>query len=607
MQVRETSIRWKFLWLMMFAGIFALSILACVFVRQAVQRDRILNRVDSKWTAFYEVPPRRGSIRARGGSILAISEKTYEVVLDPTALGNDVLIADVLSRELDLSLGELLPMIQEARANGSRYLRIKDGLTHAQMVDIHNLNLKGVFISENYQRYYPFKDQMSPHTIGFIRTRDNVYFQAEKAFDKMLSGSSGRIYYQRDSKWGRIPETTYVDREVVNGRDVYLTIDENIQTVCDIELEFAIERNRASWGLVAVMDPYTGEILANAVRPTFDPNECVRGATVDAIAANPLYGYVVEPGSIIKPIMIAGALERGYVDLDKMYYCPASLKVKDIVVTEAHKGFGFGWITVEEGVVRSSNVCMAQIGTDMGLNQMMTVLEGAMLFEKPGLGMPTETAGLLPEHAVKNKRGVYPEKFDTDEATAAYGQGPAMSPLAIMCAYAEIANGGYSVQPRIVLGTANDIGGIVGSVDRKTSGYAAYKPGRTERLSRDHPYKEETVEAVRKILIDVVNSEHGTGKRARLSSGLTVAGKTGTAQVKLPGRDGYAEGKYLASFIGFFPAERPKYLVLVMFMSPRGKFYGGEIAAPVFAKVADRICYLDRISPEVYVKSKSAA
>ena len=599
--VSSTSIRGKYRWLTAMAGCLGAIILTLVFLEQTTYRDSLLNQLDSKWTAYYEVPPRRGAIRARNGSILAISEKRFNIILDPIALGNDRITAHLLSRALDLDYISLSDEISAAKASDNRYLPIKKRLSQADMIKVHTLNLKGVFIEENYSRYYPYKDQMSPSTVGFVRERDGVQTQSESAFDSLLTGVPGIVYYQRDKRWGRIPGTELVDREVVHGRDIYLTLDESIQTVCETELDLGMEECKADWGLVAVMDPYTGEILADAVRPTFDPNECVAGGTVDRVAANPLYGYIVEPGSVIKPIVVAGALQLGAVKTSMQFYCPPSLKVKDIVITEAHKGMGYGTISLDTAVVKSSNVYMAQLGMELGLNTLMRIFDNAMLFTKPEMGMPTEARGLKPEHAVKDKRGRYPEIFDTDEATAAFGQGIAITPLALLTAYAELANGGYPVQPKIVLGSAKDIGGIVGEVDRKSSGYVAYTAKSGNRLKRKRLYSDATVEAVKKMLVDVVHSDIGTGHNARLASGLTVAGKTGTAEVHSK-YGGYAKGKYLSSFVGFFPAEKPKYVVLVMFMAPKNKYYGGQVSAPVFRKVADRICYLDRISPEVYAK-----
>jgi stage V sporulation protein D (sporulation-specific penicillin-binding protein) len=601
LKVSPTSMRWKHRCLTFIAGFLGVSLLTAVFLEQTYYRDSLLNRIDSKWTAYYEVPPRRGAIRARNGSILAISEKRFNVVVDPGMLGNDKITAQILSRELDLDFDSLVDEIASAKESGNKYLPIKKRLSQAEMIRVHTLNLKGVFIEESYSRYYPYKDQMSPYTIGFVRERDSVMTQSESAFDSLLTGIPGLVYYQRDKRWGRIPGTELVDREVVHGRDIYLTLDESIQTVCETELDLAMDEYRPDWGLVAVMDPYTGEILADAVRPTFDPNECVSGGTVGSIAANPLYGFIVEPGSVIKPIIVAGALQLGAVKVSQKFYCPSSLKVKNIVITEAKKGTAYGTITLDTAVIKSSNVYMAQLGMQLGLNRLMKILDNAMLLEKPGLGMPTEAKGLQPEHAVRDKRGQYPEVFDTDEATAAFGQGIAMTPIALLTAYAELANGGYPVQPKIILGSAKDIGGIVGEVDRKSAGYVAYSIPNKDRQKRKRLYSDATVEAVRKMMIDAVHTDAGTGKKARLASGLTVAGKTGTAEVHSK-YGGYAKGKYLSSFAGFFPAEKPKYVVLVMFMAPKGKYYGGEISAPVFRKVSDRICYLDRISPVVYAK-----
>lgn len=601
-QVNSATIKWKFIWLMGIACFIALIILVAVFYRQTYARDITLNALDAKWTAFYEVPPRRGSIRARNGSILAISEKRFNVVLDPTMLGNVVTTSDLLSRKLGVDLTQLLTGVREARDQNRKYFVVKHGIDQAKMVEVHNLNLKGVFVEEYYTRYYPYKDQMSPHTIGFVRSRDGVHRQIEEAYDELLTGQPGRVYYQRDSRWSKIPGTTYVDREVTHGRDVYLTIDESIQTVCDIELDIAIDEYKADWGIVAVMDPNTGEILANAIRPTFDPNLVADGGKVDEIASNPLYGYVVEPGSIMKPIVVAGALERGDVNLSQQYYCPSSIKVKNITISEAKKGIGYGQLTLDKAIIKSSNVYMAQLGKDIGLNSLMAIFEQSMLFAKSGLGMPKEAVGRKPEHAIKDKHGLYPEIYDTDEATAVFGQGISVTPLAILTAYSEIANGGYPIQPRIVLGSAKDIGGVVGNVDRKSAGYVAYRNRdarrfSSERLGSDNRvYSDKTVEQMRSMLVAAVHSKDGTGKKARLSSGLTVAGKTGTGQVYSK-YGGYAKGKYLSSFVGYFPADEPKYVVLVMFMNPRGKYYGGEVSAPLFRKVSDRICYLDRISP----------
>ncbi|MEP0814045.1 MAG: penicillin-binding protein 2 [bacterium] len=592
-------LKWRIICASLLMAFFSVFIIAFVVKWQTVDRDKVLEMMRSKWQASYEVPARRGAIRSRGGSLLAISEKTWEVVVDPLIVGDGAVASEKLAELFGGSKEELLARIADGKRKGSRYLKVADGLSQSEMVATMNLNLKGVFVSEGYRRFYPFKDQMSPHTIGFIRLRDDVHFQAESAFDEYLEGEPGQVFYQRDSKWGRIPESTFIQKEVRNGLDVYLTIDENIQIICDAELDVAFASNKAEWGLVSVMDPYTGEILACAVRPTFDPNECVRGAKVGSIAVNPLYGMVVEPGSIIKPIIIAGALDRGYITLDDKYYCPATLKIDDTTVSEAHKGKGFGLITVKEGIIKSSNVLMAQVGTDLGMNKLMEILDGAMLLERPGLGLPTETAGLPPNLAKLDKHGRYYEQYDSDEGRIAFGQGPAMSPLAILTAYAELANGGYAVQPKIILGTAKDVGAALEYAGLARTEYAPFKVSATDRLKRKQVYSKDTVEAVRQALVEVVHSDRGTGKAARLSSGLTVAGKTGTAQIHNPNGKGYLKGQYLSSFVGYFPAAAPRYVVMVMFKNPRGKYYGGEVSAPVFKRVADRICYLDRISPEV--------
>jgi cell division protein FtsI/penicillin-binding protein 2 len=380
-------------------------------------------------------------------------------------------------------------------------------------------------------------------------------------------------------------------------------------------LRQAVAGVSAQWGCVLVLDPHDGEVLGAATAPTFDPNEYARGNIGNEM--NVLTQRVFEPGSTAKPVLAAYAVERGWLNPDERFVCNRLLTINSYTIREAEASHVIGdnsGVPISEIVTKSSNIGMARVALSLGQDRVLDSYSGMGFFQRTGIELPVEAKGFRPcwseEKRLKHKVA-WPR---ITLATSGFGQGLCVTPIQLAAAYCIIANGGYAVRPTLVI--PEDSGAPVAQeaatpptpppgetlvslvenaptgVQRLLSrGEAQAAEMATDQTGRMRVLSQHTCNEVTQWLINVI--EKGTGKKAKLGR-CVAAGKTGTAQV--PSRyGGYLKGAYTASFCGFFPAEAPRYLVLVVIGQPRGKYYGGEVAAPVFKAVGDRISYMDKL------------
>ncbi len=419
---------------------------------------------------------------------------------------------------------------------------------------VRRLNLAGISSLREYRRYYP-AGEVAAHVVGVAGVDGQGLEGMELAFDRTLSGRAGRRLVRRDAL-GRDIRTLRVLRPARAGATLRLSLDGRLQYVAYQALKEAVARQRATAGMAVVLDPRTGEILALANVPSYNPNHLA--ASGPEQRRNRVITDALEPGSIFKPFTVASALEEDLVRPGTMIHCENGLmRVGRHRVHDAHP---LGRVAVQTIVQKSSNIGAAKIALHQENLQLWRQLRRFGFGLRPGTGFPGETRGIL--HSPSEW-----QRFD--RATIGFGHGIAASALQVARAYAVLANDGRRLPLTLRRLESNEV------------------PAGKRVIGAD------TARQVTGML-DLVVGPGGTGKRAGVA-GYGVAGKTGTAQK--PGPGGYQEGQYVASFAGFAPVEDPRLVAVVMIDEPQEAHYGGAVAAPVFRRVMERGLRFARVPP----------
>lgn len=527
------------------AGLFAVGG-RLVYV-QALAADRFSSLAADQRERIVVLSPQRGSIFESGGAELAISRGMTTIFANPHFVSEPRASAAALAPILGVPEPVLLDKL--SRESGFVYLTRK---TPAETADaVRALRLPGVdFVSES-KRFYP-AGTLGAHLLGFVGLDNEGLGGVEVRFDKALSGTPGEMFLETDPGGHSIPSGKFRLDPPVPGDDLVLTIDREIQHVAEVALAAAVEKWSARAGSAIVLDPRTGDILAMANLPTFDPNDFA-AAKPDA-RRNRAVVDVYEPGSANKVVTAAAALETGVKLPDDMMTVPDSLKVGNKTFHDAHP-HGVLQISFAEVIERSSNIGTIKVAQELGKQRLHEYLKRFGYGRATGLGLPGEASGLLP----------HPDGWwSTSLPTIAIGQGVAVTAIQITGVYATVANGGVAVAPRILKST----------IDHEGREHSA-PTSSTRRV-----ITAETAAVLTDILVRVTEGSHGTGEQAAVP-GYRVAGKTGTAQKPSPA-GGYSG--YVGSFIGFAPAERPALVVAVILDDPR-PIWGGVTAAPAFKEI----------------------
>ena len=449
----------------------------------------------------------------------------------------------------------------------SRFMWLNHKISESQAAIFQNLmrKVKAVIqVDEPYRKYT--NQRLMSHILGFCNVDNRGLAGIEQAWDTTLYTPPGQkiVVRRPGSQPASLLEEESEHRTVTP--IVTLTVDSRIQYVVEKHLFKAAQDNGAKWAASICMNPNTGEILAMASWPTYDASDRRTLLTAESLSNGAVSrGY--EPGSTFKPIYLSIALERGWAQKDEIFFCPARLKVADGYIKESYP-VAMGNIDTAQLLIKSSNVGMAQIGIRAERTKMYECLQSFGFGQETDIELPGVARGILPYP--ENWRGVTP-------ANIAIGQGLAVTPLQLITAMAPIVNGGKLMSPYIVKEAMNSRGEIV------------YKG--EPKVMRE-VITPETAEWIRGAMRRVVLE--GTGKRA--ATDITeLAGKTGTAQVPEKGK--YSATRYVASFIGFWPYDDPKYLMLVVIGEPTsGRIYGGELAAPPFKSIVEEMAELEYYS-----------
>jgi len=532
-------------------------LVARLFFVQIIRGGHLRQEATSIRTRDVILQPYRGNIYDRNHNALVTSIPAYSLYAHPDQIKNPGEVAGKIAAVLGVRREEILKKLD----NNASFVWLQHGVELDLVKKLEGIG--GLGFVETSTRSYK-QGSLAAALLGFVGDDNQGLNGLEKYYDHELQGMPGKMVLEIDARGRQIPQSAVVVERSKAGNNLVLTLDQTIQYYVERELDRIESDYRPKWAVILVMDPKTGEILAMGSRPTFDPSRW-RKFPREVWEKNPVTLYTYEPGSTFKMIIAAAALEEGVVRPADWFYDPGYIVVKGRRIY-CWERKGHGSESFAQAVENSCNPVFIQVGQKLGKEKLYKYVRGFGFGVPTGIDLPGEEAGVI---VPENKAS------ELDLATMSIGQSIAVTPVQLLTAVSAIANGGYLMQPHVVRAVEDASGKTI----RKVS----------PRVIRQ-VISSETARQLSGILEKVVLE--GTGRRA-LVEGYRVAGKTGTAQV--PGPGGYMEGKYVASFAGFAPADDPRIAVLVVVAEPRGgEYHGGEVAAPAFsAVVRDTLRYLE--------------
>ena len=538
-------------------------IFARAFQIQVVDSSALTKRALSQTTKTIKILPKRGAIYDRNLNELAVSLEVDSIYAHPRKVSGVASTARVLAPIVGMSRRT----IEKKLSSDKSFVWIK------RKIEISNdergviRSLAGIGTHKKSRRYYP-NHSLAANLLGFEGIDSKGLEGVEYSFDDYLKGEAKRVRGERDAR-GRVMLFEDVEKTAISsGMDVVLTIDKVIQHIAERALKKAVVEAGAKSGMALVMEPETGEILAMANMPTFDPNRFHRYGSKEW--RNRALADTFEPGSVMKAFLLAAVLDEGIVSSDDIFFCEnGSYRVADRIFHDTKK---HAWLSLAQIIKYSSNIGAAKVGEKLGKKRYYRHLKRFGFAEKTGIQLPGEGRGALRHY--KSWSGVTLQ-------TVSFGQGISVTAIQLVSAMSAIANGGYMMEPRIIK-KITDPGG--------------------EKIFESAPIVVEQVvsegaalEAAR-VLAGATKAK-STGTRA-VVDGFDVAGKTGTAQKPDFVNGGYMKDAYMASFLGFVPVKEPKLVIYVAIDEPQGAHYGGELAAPVFSEIASQVLPYLGIFPE---------
>ncbi len=535
-------------------GLLALG----VFYRQVIQNEFLQREGEARYLRDALIPARRGIITDRNGEPLAVSTPVETLWCDPRKLVNQPDKIPLLAKALALDPAFLRDRIETNRDKGFLYVKRRISLDEAQAVRavIAEHRIEGVDFENEYRRFYPGAEVFA-HVIGFTNIEDRGQEGIELAYDHILKAEPGLKRVIQDGRRRTVQEVEQV-RPARPGRDLALTLDRRLQYLAYRELKAAVAEHRAKGGSLVILDAATGEILAMVNQPSFNPNSD-RSSDAER-RRNRAVTDLMEPGSTLKPFVVAAALESGVIT-PTTRFSTEPYTVAGNVVRDVHN---YGSLDVTGIITKSSNVGAVKIAQRMSYETLWRLYDRLGFGHTTGVGFPGESPGRLRHYSTWRP---------FEHATHAFGYGLAVTPLQLAQAYLVLAADGVK-RPVTLL---------------KRDPLVKTTP-EIRLLSR------ETAQRLRAMMETVV-SEQGTAKLAMIQ-GYRAAGKTGTAK-KSAGRAGYASNRYQSVFAGFVPARHPRFVMVVMIDEPSGgSYYGGVVAAPIFQRVMEGALRLFNVTPD---------
>ncbi len=527
-----------------------LSLLTLKLVYMQLFQNHALSSIAARQkNVVQQLPPHRGTIYDRNLRSLAMTLEVDSIFANPAQITQKEKIAQQLSEILGVGRENLSKRLHRK----GYFVWIKRWAAEEEAEKIKALGIEGVGIVKESKRFYP-NGELAAHVIGIAGLDGTGLEGVEKTYDAYLKGSPGWLWIQRDAKGRRIESRSSDFIPPVHGYDVVLTLDEGLQFIVEKSLDEALRKIRCKGAMVVVMDPKNGDILALANRPTFNLNEF---QTVDPERRrNRVVADFFEPGSVFKIVTASGALQEKKVKMDQKFFCEnGEWKTSGHIL---HDHQPHGWLTFEQVIEKSSNIGTVKVAMLLGGQNLYRYVKAFGFGRPTKIELPGEVSGIVKP----------PSQWSKPSITAIpMGQEVTTTALQLAVAFSVVANGGYLVRPRIVKEVRDSFQEPIKSVESEVKGRVL---------------SPEVVAHMKKILIGVV--EEGTGTLAKVK-GYHVGGKTGTAQKVLP--DGtYSHSNFVASFIGFIPADDPRLTICVIVDDPKPYYYGGVVSAPIFKQIA---------------------
>jgi cell division protein FtsI/penicillin-binding protein 2 len=544
---------WRYkLGILIFILLF-LSINARLFYWQVVRASELQSLGEAQYGRNIILPAERGEIKTPDGFTLVANKLSYLVFANPKEISNINATSEELADVLDMEIASI-----SARLNADRFwVPIKSNINNAIKEKLERENIKGVGFEKQSERYYP-EASMSAKLLGFVgkddEGLDKGYFGLEGFYDRQLRGKAAKAVVIHDAA-GR-PILSKLDNTTgqTDGRSLLLHVDRSIQFMLDNTLKEGVEKYGAAGGMAAIINPKTGAVTAMSSFPTFDPREYTKYS--DKLYRDPLISDTYEPGSTFKPLIVAAALDAGLIKPDtRCNICAGPVSIGGYEIKTWNNQYHAN-STMIDVIKHSDNTGMVFIGKALGLDRMMSYMKKFGIGDLTGIDLQGEVAP-----TVRPRDSWYP----IDVATASFGQGITVTPIELLTAFTAIANGGRKMEPHVVSKIMTPEGESIEILPKE--------------LGR--PISERAAKITTEMMVNAVDS--GEAKFAK-PKGYRIAGKTGTAQIPVEGR--YDKDQTIASFIGFAPADDPKFLMLVVIDRPKTSIYGAETAAPIFFKVA---------------------
>ncbi len=549
---------------LIFFSIAFLAIIVKLFWWQVVQADTLEQMGQAQYSKELQVMPQRGDIKTSDNFPLATESLSYLVFANPKVIKDSQYTADKLSPLLQIDSATI-----SAELNQDKFwVPIKPQIDESTKNQISNFKLPGIDFKQQFARFYP-EASTAAQLLGFVgkdsNGNDKGYFGLEGYYDRQLRGRPGMADVITDALGQPVLSKFNENSGVEDGRSLVLHIDRSIQFLVEEKLKAGIEHYGAESGTAAVMDPKTGGIIAMASFPSFDPRNYSQYDTSSYV--NPFITDTYEPGSTFKPLVMAAALDSNLITPTTQ--CPSCDKPVAVGGYEIHTWDDkyFPDTTMTDVMVHSDNTGMVYVAQKLGLDRMLSYLNAYGIGDTTGIDLQGELAPSL-----KDKNNWYP----IDLATAGFGQGLAVTPIELLDAFASLANKGERMEPHVVSQIITPDGQTI-DIPPKVI---------------DKPISESSAKVMTEILIHAV--DEGEAKFARLK-GYRIAGKTGTASIPLNGH--YDPTKTIASFIGFAPADDPKFVMLVILNKPTASIYGAETAAPIWFDIAKNMLTYYGIAP----------
>lgn len=577
-------------------------------VKHAERMDRIENSVE-----FSIVRGKRGTIYDRNGNPLAMSEVKVNIAVDPAGVVNKEFLADIISENLGMGKKEVLEILRKSKKRNGRsnhyevlkqdvdygeYKALKNAVNDAKNKEskISKSSAKGsdekkhadellsdlnrIIYEKSFKRVYP-QGKLLANVLGFVQANKNPTEEGpeglegiELRYDSMLAGAKVQVKQNKLTKKRIYEDDIDIDSEIGDskkGSDIYLTIDSEIQFIAEEELARMVEKVHAKWGGVVIMEPYSGKILAMANYPTYEP-ERYREYPIEN-KRNFAVSDLFEPGSTFKSFSILAVLNENLAKPGELVYGEnGSFIFGKKLVRDSHPN---QWMTIRDVVVNSSNIGTIKFADRLSNEQLYNYFTMFGFGQKSGINIPGES-----NKPIRDYKKWYP----IDKGNLSFGQGLSVNMVQLARAYSAIYNGGVLWKPVLV-------DKIVGKNSEKV-----FIP-EPKRINFEYKSDKKIIE----MLEGVVSDEHGTAKRARLK-GVEVGGKTGTSQIYDPALKKYSWNRVVCSFAGAVPNNDPKFVMVVVIDEPKGKEYGGTVAAPVFKEIAERV--LPKFDVFVYKSEK---